>query len=157
MDYTTPITTTFELQRTTIEQSQQALQRSFELQQSVNQAVVDSFETQEAAQQRAVELQQEAVHSALDAIEANVPGATNVPEVREAVDEQYDLLLDNHAEAFEAVASEFEEGVAAYDDLAEDYIAALDEQIDLLVEAHEEIEAQSVEGAEQLTEQFEEL
>ena len=128
VDYTNPITTTFEMQRTSIEQSRKAFQRTADFHQTVSEAFVDGLESQETAQQRAVELHQEAVHSSLDAVEANVPGSeTAVADVREAVDEQYDVLLENHAEAFEALADEFEEGVAAYDGMtALDFVGAFD-------------------------------
>jgi methyl-accepting chemotaxis protein len=60
------------------------------------------------------------------------------------------VLLENHAEAVETVAADFEEGADAYDDFAGDYLAALEEQVDLLVEAHEEFETQSVDAVDQV-------
>ena len=165
VDYTTPVTTAFEMQRTTIEQSQKALEQTISFQQNVNEAVIDSLDTQESAQRRSVELSKTAFHSYLDTVEATVPGmAGTIDEVRATVDEQYDFLLDNHAEVFDNVESEMLEGVEAYDEMTEDYVAALDEQVDLIVEAHEQLEAQSVEvademgeGVEQLQEQVEEV
>ncbi|MEF8785704.1 MAG: hypothetical protein V5A45_07190 [Haloarculaceae archaeon] len=158
VDYTTPVTTTFELQRQTIEQSQQALHRTVELQQRVNNAVVDSMESSESAQRRLVELQQNALHNTLDAVEANVPGVgEQLTELRDAVDEQYEMLLENHAEAFDTLSEELDEGIATYDDVSGDYLGALEEQVDLLLETHEELETQSVEAVEQLATQVEEL
>jgi len=156
--YTTPVTTVFEMQRRTIEQSQQAVKQSLEFQQNVSQAMVDSLDSQESAQRRGVELTQTMFHSYLDAVEAAVPGVEgSVEEVRATVDEQVEFLLENHAEAFETVEAEFEEGIGAYDELSEDYVAALDEQVELLVDAHEDLEGQSVEAVEQLADQFEDL
>ncbi|WP_276273471.1 hypothetical protein [Haloarcula litorea] len=158
VDYTTPVTTAFEMQRATIEQSQKALEQSFTFQQNVNEAVIDSLDTQESAQRRGVELSKTAFHSYLDAVEATVPGAAGtVDEIRRAVDEQYDFLLENHAEVFDNIESELVEGVDAYDDMTEDYLAAVEEQVDMLVEAHEELESQSVEVAEQFGDQLEEV
>jgi methyl-accepting chemotaxis protein len=158
VDYTTPVTTAFEMQRATIEQSQKALEQSVSFQQNVNEAVIDSLDTQESAQRRGVELSKTAFHSYLDAVEATVPGVGGtVDEVRQAVDEQYDFLLENHAEVFDNVESELLEGVEAYDELTEDYVTAVDEQVSMLVEAHEELEDQSVEVAEQYGEQLEEV
>ena len=158
VDYTTPVTTAFEMQRATIEQSQKALEQSVTFQKNVNSAVIDSLDTQESAQRRGVELSKTAFHSYLDAIEAAMPGmGGTIGEMRQAVDEQYDFLLENHAEAFENVESEMVEGAEAYDEMTEDYVTAVDEQVTLLVEAHEELEDQSVEMAEQFGDQLEEV
>jgi DNA repair exonuclease SbcCD ATPase subunit len=156
--YTSPVTTVFELQRASIEQSQQALEQSVAFQQNVGQAFVDSLDSQESAQRRGVELSQTLVHNYLDTVESTIPGAAgSVDELRSAVDEQVEFLLENHEEAFEAFEGEFAEGVEAYDELTDDYIAALDEQVSLLVEAHEELETQSVEAVEQMADQVEDL
>jgi len=156
--YTTPVTTVFELQRAAVEQSQQAIHQSLEFQKRFNQALVDSLDSQESAQRRGVELNRTLIHSYLDAVESTVPGASAaVEDLRSSVDEQVDFLLENHAEAFDAVETEFEDGIGAYDELTDDYVGALDEQIELLVEAHEELEGQSVEAVEQMADQMEDL
>jgi methyl-accepting chemotaxis protein len=158
VDYTTPVTTAFEMQRATITQSQKALEQSVAFQQNVNEAVIDSLDTQESAQRRGVELSKTAFHSYLDAIESTVPGvAGTVAEMRSAVDEQYDFLLENHAELFDNVESEMVEGVDAYDEMTQEYLDAVGEQVEMLVDAHEELEAQSVEAAEQFGDQLEEV
>ncbi|QIO25142.1 hypothetical protein [Haloarcula sp. JP-L23] len=157
-DYMTPVTTVFEMQRTTVEQSQKALEQSVAFQQTLNKAVIDSLDRQGSAQRRGVEFSQTAFHSYLDAVEATVPGIeTSVDELRTAVDDQYDVLLENHADVFENVDAELQEGAEAYDELTADALDALDEQIQLLVEAHEELETQSVDTVEQVGEQVEEL
>jgi hypothetical protein len=158
VDYTTPVTTAFEMQRATIEQSQKALEQSVSFQKNVNEAVIDSLDTQESAQRRGVELSKTAFHSYLDALESTMPGmGGTIAEVRETVDEQYDFLLENHAEVFDNVESEMLEGAEGYDEMTEDYVTAVDEQVTMLVEAHEELESQSVEVAEQFGDQLEEV
>ena len=158
MAYTTHITTAFEMQRATIEQSQQVFEQTLDFQQTVNEAVVNGFDSQESAQRRGVELSQTVLHSYLDIVESSVPGAAgSVDEVRAAVDEQFDFLLENHAEVFETVATEYEQGIDAYDELTADYVEAVDEQVEMLVEAHEELESQSVDVAEQWGEQLGDL
>jgi len=157
-DYTTPVSTTFEMQRAAIEQSQQAFEQSVEFQQNVGQAFLDSLDTQESAQRRGVELSQQAIHSYLDAVENTVPGvAGTVEEVRNAVDEQFEFLLENHAEVFESLGTELDEGIDAYDDLTGDYVAAVEEQIEMVLDAHEDLEGQSVEAVEQVEEQMDQL
>ncbi len=158
VDYTALVTTTFEMQRQSIEQSRAALGQAVQFQQRLNATVLDGIETQETAQRQAVEFQQETLHATLDAIEENVPGTTErTDDIRDTVDEQFALLLDNHAELFETLAAEFENGTEMYDDAAADALAALDDQLDLLVEAHEEVETQSVDATEDLAEGMEEL
>ena len=158
MAYTTHITMAFEMQRATIEQSQRVFEQTVDFQQTVNEAVVNGFDSQESAQRRGVELSQTVLHSYLDIVESSVPGAAgSVDEVRAAVDEQFDFLLENHAEVFETVATEYEQGIDAYDELTADYVEAVDEQVEMLVEAHEELESQSVDVAEQWGEQLGDL
>jgi hypothetical protein len=155
MDYTTPVTTMFEMQRQTIKQSQQMMKQGFQFQQSMNDAFLDSFETQESAQRRGVELSQTAFHGYLDAVESMVPGtAATVDEIRTAVDEQFSFLLENHADAFGAFEAEYEEGSDAYSELTTDYLEALDEQIEMVLDAHEQMESQSVDATEQWADQL---
>ncbi len=157
-EYTTPVTAAFEMQRQSIEQSRKAVEQTVEFQKTVTDAFVGSLDSQESAQRRGVELAQTAFHGYLDAVESAVPGVTpTVEEVRATVDEQYEFLLENHAEAFDNVEHELVESVDAYDDLTGDVLTAMDEQVEMLVEVHEDLEAQSVEAVEQWGDQLEEL
>ena len=158
VDYTTPVTTVFEMQRATIEQSQKALEQSVSFQQNVNEAVIESLDTQESAQRRGVELSKTAIHSYLDAVEATVPGAASMTgQLRETVDGQFDSLYQAHEEAFEMTEGEVAKGVDAYDEMVVDYLAAMNDQIEALLEAHEEIEGQTLEAFQQVQGQFEEM
>jgi len=158
VDYTTPVTTAFEAQRATIEQGQKALEQSVTFQQQLNQAMLGSLESQESAQRRGVELSQTAVHTYLDTLEASVPGVEPaVEELRNTVDEQFEFLLENHAEAFDAAEEEFGEGVDTYDEMTADTLEALDDQLSMLIEAHEDLETQSVEAVEGMADQVEDL
>ena len=62
-EYTTPVTTTFEMQRAAIKQGQQALEQSVEFQQNVSEAFLDSLESQQSAQARTVENTMYVVHA----------------------------------------------------------------------------------------------
>jgi len=158
VDYASPITATFELQRQTIEQSQQALERGIEFQRNFNSALVDGLDGQEDAQRRVVELQREAILNILETVEENVPGADDATEeVRATVDEQFDRLLENHGEAFESIAAGMEEGSESYDEFASEYLDALDDQLGMVIDAHDELETQSVEAAEEITDRLEKL
>ena len=157
-DYTNPVETTFELQRRSIEQSQEALEQTITFPTRVGEAAVDSLDSQESVQRNAVEFQQEAIHSLLDAVEETFPGVeTSTEDVREVVDDQYGSVLEAHAELFENLSNSLDEGVGAYDELSEETVEAIDDLADSLVEAQEELEGQSVEATEQIEEQFDDL
>lgn len=156
--FTTPVSTVFQMQRSAIEQSQQAVESGVEFQKRLNAAALDGVEATEEAQRSTVELTENAVHSYLDVLEATVPGAASVTgQVRETVDGQYDSLYQAHEEAFDVTEGEFAKGVDAYDELVVDYLAALNDQIEALLEAHEDVEAQTLEAFQQAEGQFEEL
>lgn len=158
VDYTSPITATFELQRQTIEQSQEALEQGIEFQRDFSQALVDGLDGQEDAQRRAVELQREAILNTLETVETNVPGAEDATaEVRTTVDEQFDQLLENHEEAFENIAASVEDSTQTYDEFVAEYLDALDDQLEMVIDAHEDLESQSVEAAEGVTDQLGDL
>lgn len=157
-DYTDPVERTFELQRRSIEQSQEALERTLTLPARVGEAALDSLDSQESVQRDVVELQQEAIRSFLDAVEETFPGAeTSTRDLRETVDDQYDTVLESHAAFFENLSSSLEEGVDAYDELSDETLVALEDLVDSLVDAQAELEDQSIEATEQVETQLEEL
>ena len=157
VDYTNPLVTTFELQRQSIEQSQQAIEQTVELPHRIGTAALDSLDSQEEVQRSVVELHQKSLHSFLDALEESFSGVEMPTEdIREMVDDQYGVVLENHEELFDALEEGVDESVTAYDDLSADSLEALDDLIQTLVEAHEELEEQSVDAAEQVSEQVEE-
>lgn len=156
--FTTPVSTVFQMQRSAIEQSQQAVENGVEFQKRLNAAMLDGVEATEEAQRGTVEMTENAVHSYLDVLEATVPGAASMTgQVRETVDGQFDSLYQAHEEAFEMTEGEIAKGVDAYDEMAVDYLAAMNDQIEALLEAHEEIEGQTLEAFQQAEGQFEEM
>ena len=157
VEYTTPITTTFEMQRRTLAQSQRAIEGGLAFQKEMAGAAIDTLDVHETSQRQAVELLQDSVHRMLDAMEG-MPGAAGMTDqVRESVDEQYEDLLSTHEEAFDTIENELGEGLDAYDELTTEYLQTLDEQLDLVLEAHEEFEHQSIEATEQVGEQVDDL
>ncbi len=157
-EYTTPISTAFELQRSSIKQSHRALENSVDMQKQFNAAVLDSFDSTEEAQKKGVELTRTALHSYLDAVEASMPGVGgSVEEFRASIDEGFDAFAENHAEAFDTVEAEVEKGTEAYDEMLADYLEAVNEQIETLLETHEEFEGQTLDSFEQAETQFEEM
>lgn len=156
-NYTNPIKTTFELQRRSIEQGQQAIEQGVDLQRQVSGTVVTGLESQEELQRSVVGLSRDAVHNVLDVIEALPNADVAVEDLRENIDDGYDEALSSHEEVFDAISEELEGTIDSYDGLTDDLVESLNEQIELVVEAHEELEEQSIEAAEELAGQLEEL
>jgi methyl-accepting chemotaxis protein len=94
-----PLSTAFELQRKTIEQSNEAFKRSLDFQRQLNEHLLGGAER---ANEQGAELTRKALHSYLDTIETAVPGAdSGIEEVRSAIDEQFDAAEQAGAEAIE--------------------------------------------------------
>jgi gas vesicle protein len=156
-NYTSPITTTFELQRRSLEQGQQAIEQSLDVQKQVGDSLIAGLDSQEQFQRRLVELNRDTITSIIDAVDG-LPGADiAVDDLRESIDGGYDDLLDGHEEAFDSIEAELESGIDDVDEVSDDLIETLDEQLGLLLEAHEELEDQSVEVTEELVGRFEDL
>lgn len=155
--YTNPITTTFELQRQSLEQGQDLLSQGVEIQRQVGESVLKGIESQEQLQRRLVEYNQEAVTDVLEILQ-DASGIDDDGGLSENLDEGYDELLSRHADAFESITKELEEhGIDPSEELSEDFLDTVDEQLDLLRETHEDLETQSVEMAEDLESQLSEL
>lgn len=156
-NYTSPITTTFEFQRRSLEQGQQAIEQSFDVQKQFGDSLIAGLDSQEQFQRRIVELNRDTVTSILDAVDG-LPGTdVAVDDLRESVDDGYEDLLDGHEETFDNIEAELENSMDSADDVSDDLVETLDEQLDTLLEAHEELEDQSVEVTEELVGRFEDL
>lgn len=156
MNYARLLRGTFELQRQSLQQGQQVIEQMADFQRRVGQATVDGFVAGEPAQRKTLELQQNVLHNLLDVVEANTLGTDEViDEFRETVDEQYETLLENHAEVFNTVADEFEDSIGAADEFGDEYLTIYEDQLKTLYEAHEDLEDESVEAIDRLHEQLE--
>jgi hypothetical protein len=151
-----PVTSVFKLQRNTIESGQQVFERSLDLPRNLATAFQDSFDAQDAAQRRTLEFGQTSTHTVLDTVEQALPGSEgSVDEIREAVDEGFDTLGEQHGQAFDAIDEQYTEGVQQYDELTADSREAINGQIEFLLETNEDVEARTLETFEQLVEEAE--
>jgi paraquat-inducible protein B len=156
--YTTPVSAAFEMQRSAIKQSQQAVENGFEFQKRMNAAMLGNFDTTEDAQRQTVELAEAGIHNYLDAVEATVPGsAATVEQMRANVETQFESLYEAHAEAFDVAEGEFAKGVDTYDDMTAQYVEAMNEQLETLLESHADVEEQVLKAFEQAENQMEEM
>ena len=153
-----PVSRAFELQRKTIEQSQEAMKQGLEFQQRLNEALVRGVESGSEARDRGTEMTRDALHNTLDAIEEMVPDASgNLDQVRESIDEQFDAAKDASEEASER-AVEFTEGsLENVEQASESYLDSVDDQLDTMLAAHEDLEEQTLEFIEQSEAQIEKL
>lgn len=151
----TPLTTAFELQRTAIQQTRDVFDTTVEFHTNLNEILLDGFEEQQSIQRRLIAIQHVVAHRLVDRVEEDMPVVdAGTDQAREVLDEQFTQLYDNHEQLFRSTVDEFATSVDAYDDVSEDYLAALDEQLALLIRTQEEVEGQSVETAEQVDEQL---
>lgn len=167
-EITNPISMAFEVQRNTIEQGQTAVEQTVDRQSGLNQAFLESVDSQVDLQQRGVEISRTAVHTYLDAVSSLSSSTMDslwspstdvgaVDEIRATIDDQYDALLSSHEVGFEAVSAELENGVESYDDLLAENLNIYATQIEAVLESHEELEEQTIANAEELIEQVDEL
>lgn len=149
-----PLTVAFELQRRTIEQSNEALKRSLAFQQQLNESLMGGIEHGTEAHQRSAELTRDAMHSYLDTIESAVPGSVaGIEQVRQAIDDQFDAAEQAGSEAAEMATG----GIENAEEATQAYVDSIDQQLSVLLEAHEDIEAQTEDFLEQTETQLEQL
>jgi hypothetical protein len=155
---TNPFSTAFEFQRTALRQSQEAVERAFDLQRDVNDAVLDSMTAGKSSRRESAELVRRSIVAYLDAVEATVPGSgAAVSELRRSVDETFDGLFESQEDAFDTAEEGVERSIESYDELSGEYVRTLEQQLDALLEAHETLEDDTVETFEEMQAQLEEL
>ena len=148
-DNQSPISAVFELQRTTIEQSQKLVEQSLDVPVQVNERVHGTIGPQKQAQQRTIQFGQQSIESVLDAVETSVPQSDGaLDEVRDAVDEGFETLLEQHGDAVDTVDEQYGEGIERYEEFSVDVAEALNDQLEALLEANEEVETQTIEAFE---------
>jgi len=141
-EYTDPVTTVFEIQRTAVEQTHEALLRGADAQRQAAETAMGGLDTWESLQSKGTEASRAGLHAYLDAVEEALPEgqAAGFEEAREAVDENYDRIEDLQAESWAAVTEAVEESLDAYDEAADTYVEAVDEGFDAFLDAHEQVE-----------------
>lgn len=147
----------FELQRTQIELGQRAIEQTLETRRELDDRVLRGLETQEEAQTTVVEFTQDSINELLDTVAETAGEEQTVEDVREAVNDGFDTILDQQAEVFDTVGERYDPETDDVRPLGEELLTALDEQLDVLVEANESLEDSTVEAFEQILEELEEL
>lgn len=149
-----PLTTAFEFQRTTIEQSREAFERLIEFQLQLSEAAISGTEVTSDLYKQGIEMNRQALHNYLDAVEATLPRSGDaIVQIRDTIDEQFDQLEEQQQKAL----SMAEENISDVEKSSETYLDALDDQLDVLIDAHERTEKRTVEALEQIETQVEQL
>lgn len=147
----------FELQRNQIELGQRAIEQTIETRRAFDDRIRGGLETQEEAQETVLEFTRDSINELLDTVADTAGEDQAVADIREAVNDGFDTLLDQQAEVFDAVGERYDPEADDVRPLGEELLTALDEQLDVLVEANESIEDATVEAFEEIFDQLEEL
>jgi hypothetical protein len=148
-DTTNPMTAAFEMQRQMIEQTQELTHETIDAQTQVVEQFLANVENLETLTEQNNEVSQQAIHAYLDAIETVMPeDSTDFSEIEQLVDDGFEQLSENQAEAFTAMTDAIEDGAAAYDEFAAAYTDAVDSSFDAFLETHERVEADVESAAE---------
>ncbi|NHN42823.1 hypothetical protein G9C85_14475 [Halorubellus sp. JP-L1] len=153
-----PVSTMFDVQRTMIEQSHEAMTQSIDAQQQFVQSMMD-VDAAKQLNERGYEAAHGMVDAYFDTLEATLPTdqATALEDVRTTMVEQLDALEANQTEALEAFEASVEDATEVTDDGFEAFLAALDEQIDATLELHGDVEHQTLESVDEFEHNLEQL
>lgn len=126
----TPMSQMYDAQRTMIERSNRAFMQGLAMQREAIEAFRGTLETQESTQRRNIQATQRAVDAYFEALEDAGADGMGVSAAQEAVDEQFAMLLELHAQSWGAVEQLAEENVAAYDDFVTRFVSMADGSAD---------------------------
>jgi hypothetical protein len=144
----TPMKTVFDMQRTAVEQSHEAVSQLFETGKRTNQTYLDAMKTAVAATDGSADVAKTAVDAYFDALEATVPAAEGMDDLRETVHEQVDAGAELQGETLEAVTELAEGNAETAEQFADSYEAAVDDSFDEFLAAHEQFESRTLDAAE---------
>lgn len=137
-DDSSPLRSLFETQQELIENGQQFVESTMRVPLEMNAAFQETLEEQKDLQQDTLELTHDAVTDVLETIESAGPGGELV-DVRDAVDEGFETLLDQHEQVFESVDEGYEDALQELDRALEELL----EQVQILIELNEQLEQQA--------------
>jgi len=156
-EYSSPVSVAFDLQRSAVEGTHEAIENTVEAQKQFSHAVVDGFGPARDASERSADLFRTSVDSYFDAVESVLPAGSGIEEVREALHDQLDAVEESQLDAIDQFEEGLNEGADSTAEFLDEFLAALDEQVATLLETHEDLESQTVDSLEQLEESIDEL
>lgn len=144
----TQMSTVFDLQRSTIEQNQRAINQLIDAQRTASKAAVDGLEGYKRIQEQTTELTEEMIHAYLDAVE-EAPFDVDCNRLHELIDENFDQLQDAQDDGWEIVLEVAENNYESVDEALDTYNEFVDSSFDSFLDAHEGVE-KDLEGAESI-------
>lgn len=149
----TPMSRTFDAQQTMIQRSNRLVEQGLAVQREAVEAFRDALDVQEETQRRNVEATRRAVDAYFEALSDAGADGMGVAAAQEGVDEQFAMLLELHAQSWDAIDQLAEENAAAYDDLVDRLVSMTDDSAGTALDAPEgtrartEVVVESVEDA----------
>lgn len=148
----TPMSRTFDAQQTMIQRSNRLVEQGLAMQREAVEAFRGTFDVQEETQRRNVEATQRMVDAYFEALSDAGADGMGVAAAQEGVDEQFAMLLDLHAQSWDAVDRLVEENAAAYDELVEQFASMADDSASMAntsgrTRARTEVVVEAVEDA----------
>jgi hypothetical protein len=146
---TTPIDAMFEMQRTAIQQSQRAFERSLKFNRRTADLFVEAIRTGESAREQGLAVTEAAVDAYFDAVEATVPAdAGGLEELRATAHEQLEATGELQADTVDRLTRLVEENADASEEFVDEWAATVEEGFDAALSASEQFEQRTVAAAE---------
>jgi len=148
----------FDVQRTAIEQSQDAFEQTVDAQQQFVESMMD-FGTAKQLNDRGFETAHSMVDAYFDALESAMPGddASVLEDVHGMMVDQLDAAETTQNEALEAFEASVEDSMKLTDENLEAFVEALDEQVDAMLEVHGDVETETLAAVEDFETSLEDL
>lgn len=156
-EYSSPISVAFELQRSAIQGTHEAIENGVQVQKNLNETFVDGFGPARDASERSTDLVRTGVDAYFDAVESTVPAGSGFGEAREMMHEGLDTIEKSQLDAIDGFEANLHESADSSAELLEEFLVALDDQVSTLLDAHEDLEGQTVEALERLEDGIEQL
>ena len=158
MSYTnSPVAAVFDLQRTAIVQSNEAVRAGLEAQQTYAQQFAD-FGPAKQANEQGYEVLHTVFDSYFDALEAVTPSQQPITDnFRTSVDDHLTTVKANHEEMIDSLEASVKEGSDERAAVLEGLVSLLDEQVEIVLDAHEGLEAETIDVVEHIEGEFAEL
>lgn len=144
----TTVETIFEMQRETIKETESVVQTAFEFPMEVGKTFYLTGEPGREMRDQMLAVSRNSVHRSLDAIESAPSETPGVEDLRDSVDETFDMLETRNEAACDSVSGEYER-------VEDEVLETVSEQIETLVEFNEEVESQFTETLDTFSEELE--
>ncbi|ELZ94472.1 hypothetical protein C440_09848 [Haloferax mucosum ATCC BAA-1512] len=139
-----PFAQFFQLQRRSIEQSQQSMHRGVEFQKQLTHMMADGMKAQQSVNRKGTDFARTAFKSYFDMMDSSMPGdARMYGDMKEMMDEQFDSIDEMTAQTWDAMEESFEENAEAMDEFMDRSLEYFDDATEVYLEGLREAEETS--------------